>query len=70
MLVATGSFSPERGLPVKFCVDFNHFKSFVMKALLHSKYLNMLISEQLEAALSHATNKHLIYSSYLCEVVI
>ncbi len=39
MLVATGSFSPERGLPVKFCVAFNHFKSIIMSALLHSKTL-------------------------------
>ncbi len=30
MLVATGSFSLERGLPVKFDVDLNHFKSIVM----------------------------------------
>ncbi len=37
MLAATGSFSPERGLPVKVCVDFNHFKSIIMSALLHSK---------------------------------
>ncbi len=42
MLVATGSFSPKRGLPVKFCVDFNHFKSIVMSALLHSKTLKCL----------------------------
>ncbi len=39
MLVATGSFSPERGLPVIFCVDFNHFKSIMMSALLHRKTL-------------------------------
>ncbi len=39
MLVATGSFSPERGLPVIFCVDFNHFKSIIMSALLHRKTL-------------------------------
>ncbi len=37
MLVATGSFSPERGLPLIFCVDFNHFKSIIMSALLHRK---------------------------------
>ncbi len=39
MLVATGSFSLERGLPVEFCVDFNHFKSIVTSALSHSKTL-------------------------------
>ncbi len=39
MLVATGSFSPEKGLPVNFCVDFNHFQSIVMNALVHSKTL-------------------------------
>ncbi len=39
MLVATGSFSPERGLPANFCVDFNHFQSIVMSALAHSKTL-------------------------------
>ncbi len=39
MLVATGNVSPEKGLPVKFCVDFNHFKSIVMSALLHCKTL-------------------------------
>ncbi len=39
MLVATGNFSPERGLPVKVCVDFNHFKSIIMSALLHSQTL-------------------------------
>ncbi len=39
MLVATGSFSPESGLPVIFCVDFNHFKSIIMIALLHRKTL-------------------------------
>ncbi len=39
MLVATGSFSPERGLPVNFCVDFNHFQSIVMSALVHGKTL-------------------------------
>ncbi len=38
-LVATGSFSPERGLPTNFCVDFNHFQSIVMSALVHSKTL-------------------------------
>ncbi len=37
MLVATGSSSPERGLPANFCVDFNHFQSIVMSALVHSK---------------------------------
>ncbi len=42
MLVVTGSFSPERELPVKFCVDFNHFKSIVMSAILHSKTLKCL----------------------------
>ncbi len=45
MLVATGSFLPERGLPVIFCVDFNHFKSIIMSALLHKKNFDMLISE-------------------------
>ncbi len=35
MLVATGSFSPKRGLSV----DFNHFKSIIMTGLLHSKTL-------------------------------
>ncbi len=45
MLVATGSFSAERGLPVIFCVDFNHFKSIIMSALLHKKNFDMLISE-------------------------
>ncbi len=39
MLVETGSFSPERGLPAKFCVDFNHFQSIVMSTLVHSKTL-------------------------------
>ncbi len=39
MLVATGSFSPERGVPVNFCVAFNHFQSIVMSALVHSKTL-------------------------------
>ncbi len=39
MLLATGSFSLERGLPVNFCVDFNHFQSIVMSALVHSKTL-------------------------------
>ncbi len=39
MLVATGSFSPERGHPVIFCVDFNLFKSIIMSALLHRKTL-------------------------------
>ncbi len=39
MLVATGSFSPERGLTVNFDVDFNHFQSIVMSALIHSKSL-------------------------------
>ncbi len=38
MLVATGSFSPEGGLPVHFYVDFNHFQSIVMNALVHSKF--------------------------------
>ncbi len=47
MLVAIGSFSPERGLPVNFCVDFNHFQSIVMSAFVHSKTFEMLISEQL-----------------------
>ncbi len=37
MLVATGSFPPKRGLLVKFCFEFNHFKSNVMSASLHSK---------------------------------
>ncbi len=37
ILVATGSFSTERGLSVKFVVDFNHFESIVMSALLHNK---------------------------------
>ncbi len=37
MLVATGSFSPERGLPVIFWVDFNNFKSIIMSALLYRK---------------------------------
>ncbi len=27
MFVATGSFSPKNGHPVKFCVDFNPLKS-------------------------------------------
>ncbi len=40
MLVATGSFSPKRGFPIKFCIDFNHFKSIVMSALLHGKFWN------------------------------
>ncbi len=39
MLVATGSFSPKRGLPVKFRVHFNHFKYIATSALLHSKTL-------------------------------
>ncbi len=39
MLVATGCFSPEMGLPVIFCVDFNHFKTIIMNALLHRKTL-------------------------------
>ncbi len=39
LLVATGIFSPERGLPVNLCVDFNHFKCIIMSALLHSKTL-------------------------------
>ncbi len=39
MLDTTGSFSPYSGLPVKFCVDFNHFKSIVMSTLLHRKTL-------------------------------
>ncbi len=39
MLVATGSFSPERGLPAIFFDDFNHFKSIIMSALLHRKTL-------------------------------
>ncbi len=39
MLVATGSFSHERGLPFNFCVDFNHFQSIIMSALAHSKTL-------------------------------
>ncbi len=39
MLVATGSFSPERGLLANFCVDFNNFQSIVMIALVHSKTL-------------------------------
>ncbi len=34
MLVATGSYLPERGRPVKFCVDCNHFKSIIMSALV------------------------------------
>ncbi len=47
MLVATGSFSPKRGLPVKFCVDFNHIKYIAMSAFLHSKSLKCFVSEQL-----------------------
>ncbi len=43
MLVATDSFSPKRELPVKFCVDFNHFKSIIMSTLLH---FEMPISEE------------------------
>ncbi len=39
MLVVTGSFSPERGLPANVCVDFNHFQSIVMGALVDSKTL-------------------------------
>ncbi len=39
MLVATGSFSPERGRPVNFCVDFNNFQLIVMSDLVHSKTL-------------------------------
>ncbi len=39
MLVATGSFSHKRRLPVKFCIDFNHFKSIVISALIHCKTL-------------------------------
>ncbi len=39
MLVASGSFSFERGLPVNFCADFKHFHSIVMSALIHSKTL-------------------------------
>ncbi len=57
MLIATGSFSPKTGIPVKFCVDFKQFKYIVMSALLHSKtlsYFEMLLS-QLYAAFSHAT---------------
>ncbi len=46
MLVATGSFSPERGLPVKFCVNFNHFKSIIMRAFFAQTKIEMLISEQ------------------------
>ncbi len=46
MLVATGSFSPERGLPVIFCVDFNHFKSIIMSTLLHRKTLICLFLNQ------------------------
>ncbi len=32
-------FLHERGLPVQFCVDFNHCKSIFMSYLLHSKTL-------------------------------
>ncbi len=39
MLVANGSFSSERELPVKFCDDFNHFKSIIMSPLVHSTTL-------------------------------
>ncbi len=39
MLVATVSFSPERGLPVNVCVDFNHFQSIVTSALVTNKTL-------------------------------
>ncbi len=39
ILVATASFSHERGLPVNFCVDFNHFQSIIMSALVDSKTL-------------------------------
>ncbi len=39
MLIATGSFSPERGLPVNVCVAFNNFQSIVMSALVHSNTL-------------------------------
>ncbi len=46
MLVATGSFSPKQGLPVKFWVDFNHFKSIVMSAMLHTKTLKCSFTEQ------------------------
>ncbi len=67
MLVVTASLSPKRGLPVKFCVDFNHFKYTIMHALLQSK---TLVSEQLYAALSHATKEKLVYPSHLYEFVI
>ncbi len=43
MLVATRSFSTERGCPFKVCVDFNHFKSIDMSALLHRKTLKCLL---------------------------
>ncbi len=68
MLVATGSFSSKRELLVNVCVDFNHFKSIVMSSLLHNK-TEIFISEQLLAALSHALNGNLIYSSHLYEFV-
>ncbi len=60
MLVATGSFSHKRGLPVKFCVGLTHFKSIILSALLNSN-----------AAFSHAINENLIYlSHHLYEFVI
>ncbi len=63
MLVATVSFSPKRGLSVQFCVDFNHFKSIFTSALLHRTTLKILVSGQLEAALLHAINVNVNYSS-------
>ncbi len=68
MLVATSSFSQERGLPVIFCVDFNHFKSIIMSALLYRKLWYAHLWTSLGCS-SYATNENLIYSNYLYEFV-
>ncbi len=71
MLVATGSFSPKRGFPVKFCVDFNHFKSIIMNTLFHSKTLICSFLYNFRLLLNMLpTKNNLIYSSHLYEFVI
>ncbi len=63
------SFSSERGIPVKFCVDFNHFTSIVMSALLHSKTLKCSFLNNFRSH-SHASNENVISSSHRYEFVV
>ncbi len=64
MLIATGSFSPERGLPVNFCFDFKHFQSIVMSTLVHSKTLECSFLNNFRL-LFHMLRKFNIFKSSL-----